>query len=55
MVRLNPHYLTQKRKRLLARLPENAKKNNTKNTELRKKRRYRGPQTVLEKLIKNSN
>lgn len=42
MVRLNPNYLSQKRKRLLARLPENAKKNNERNAELRKKRRYRG-------------
>jgi len=55
MVRLNPHYLSQKRKRLLARLPENAKKNNERNKKLKKERRYRGPQTQIEKLIKNSN
>lgn len=55
MVRLNPFYLTQKRKRLLARLPENAKKNSETNKKLRKVRRYKGPQSLVEKIIKNSN
>jgi len=55
MVRLNPFYLSQKRKRLIDRLPENAKKISENNKKLRKSRRYRGPQTKLEKLIKNSN
>jgi len=55
MVRLNPQYVTVKRKRLLAKLPENEKKNAEEGKKKRKLRRYKGPQTKLEQLIKNPN
>jgi len=55
MVRLNPQFVAVKRKRLLAKLPENAKKNAEEGKKKRKLRRYRGPQTKLEQLIKNPN
>jgi len=55
MVRLNPHFVSVKRKRLLAKLPEYAKKNAEEGRKKRKLRRYKGPQTKLEQLIKNPN
>jgi len=54
-VHLDPHFVSVKRKRLLAKLPENAKKNSEEGKKRRKLRRHKGPQTKLEQFIKNSN
>lgn len=54
MIRLNPHYVSLKRKRLLARLPENAKKISEEAKKKKKQRRYKKT-TKLEQLIKHAN
>lgn len=54
-LRLDPYYIVLKRKRLLARQPENIQKVREQIKKRRKRNKRKGPQTKLEQLIKNSN
>lgn len=54
-LKLDPYYIILKRKRLLQRQPENIEKFRKQIKARRKRNKYKGPQTNLEKLIKNTN